>query len=108
MLQAELEGRDALQITLHETVVVSFQVEGRRAGFVDPGDSIRFMERQDAENPANGGLALPLVQGLSERSDIGPFFRGAGQELYGSRGCTRRAIRLLNTMPAALLAQMFT
>src|SRR5215470_2349995 len=97
----------ALQITAHETVFVHANVESSSASIFDCCCSVFLHQRQHAQDAADTGLSLPLINQLAELADLRSGMFGAPQQLCRAQRHFLRVIFLFDAIAAALLAQMF-
>jgi hypothetical protein len=59
----------ALEIAADEAVVGDTQLQGRGAGVLDDRGTVLLDEGEDAEDPADPELAVPTVNGFTERPE---------------------------------------
>ena len=99
--------RAALEVTAHETVFVHCDVEGSSAGVFDCCSSVFLHQGKHAQDAADAGLSLPVVQQLAELASLSAGMCSPPQELRRAERHFLWVIFFLDAVSAALLTQMF-
>src|SRR5271166_5960905 len=104
--QSERSLWTALQITAHEAILGNTQFQRRRAGVLASHAAIPLDQLENALDAAQSEFALASMDGVANSADVGSCLMPTGQQLKQPGRRTTRAIRIADTMPATLTAQM--
>src|ERR1700741_109130 len=96
-----------LEVTTHETIFDSADVESSRAGIFDCRRSIFLYQGKHSQDAADACLSLPVVQQLAELASLAACVCSAPQELRRTQRHFLWVIFFLDAISAALLTQMF-
>src|SRR5208282_4909490 len=81
LLQAQGDGRTALEIVPDKAVLVDSHLQRYRASLIDRRDAKFFGHGQHALDATDRGLALPIMEGTTEGTDVSTGLLGAPQQL---------------------------
>src|SRR4030095_5849756 len=90
----------------HEAVLRDAHLERRGARVLDDVLAVLLGEGEDAEDLADSGLAVAVMDRLTERADVVAGDSGPGEELGCALRRLRRPVLVLDAMMASRLAQV--
>src|SRR5215470_14841935 len=96
--------RAAFEITAHETVFVYADVESSSAGIFDGRRSVFLHQGKHAQDAADAGFSLPLVDQLAELADLRSGVFGTPQQLSRAQRHFLRVVFFLDAVATAPLA----
>src|SRR5215471_5052884 len=99
--------RTALEITAYEAVFVDSDVESSSTGIFDCRRSVFLHQGKHAQDAADAGLSLSLIDQLAELASLDAGMCSAPQQLRCAQRHFLRVIFFLDAISAAFLAQMF-
>lgn len=112
LAQRQRQRRPTFQISAEEAIGGHGEIEGGLGGIFDDGRLVLLRECEDAQDAADPGRALMLMNVIADRADRGAGVMGGSVQRDRLRGTPTRAVGVLDAMPAArceaMLAEQLT